>query len=316
MPIRVFVVAMIGLVAAALAVATGTGEQAETEASSAEMAQMGLEAPALAEQVAAGTLPPLAERLPAEPYVVQPFGETGRYGGDLRRVYRTASDGLAYGRLAMETLLRFSPGQGTAVEPNIARDFSVSDDGTSITVYLREGMRWSDGEPFTADDIMFWYEDWAINEELNPSPPTWMTVGGEPGVWEKIDDYTVRLTFPGVNGLAARQLADPSGSSRGMGRMMPKHYLSQFHPSHQTKEKLDEMVAAAELDSWMDLFSDRNNYFLNADLPVLDAWDITVAAPAARVIAERNPYYWKVDTEGHQLPYMDASSMTRWRTRS
>ena len=305
MPNRILIAALIGLVAAALAVATGTGEQAATEASSTEMAQMGMEAPALAEQVAAGTLPPLAERLPDEPYVVQPFGEIGRYGGDLRRVYRTASDGLAYGRLVMETLLRFSPGKGTDVEPNIARDFSVSDDATSITLYLREGMRWSDGEPFTADDIMFWYEDWAMNTDLNPSPPTWMTVGGEPGVWEKIDDYTVRLTFPGVNGLAARQLADPSGASRGMGRMIPKHYLSQFHPTYQTKEKLDEMVAAAELDSWVDLFSDRNNYFLNADLPVLDAWDITVAAPAQRVVAERNPYYWKVDTEGHQLPYMD-----------
>src|SRR5690606_20914906 len=118
----------------------------------------------------------------------------------------------------------------------------------------REGMKWSDGEPFTADDIMFWYEAVATNEEISPAPPTFLRSGGETAVVEAIDDYTIRFTFPGgPHGMflanmasASLDLAQPSMTK------LPRHYLEQFHADYNPD--VDDLVAEEGVDDWVQLF--------------------------------------------------------------
>ena len=156
------------------------------------------EAPSLAEMVAAGTLPPLEERLPLEPMVIEPEESIGTYGGTWRAGLRGGSDNAwIYRTIAYEQMTRWER-DWSGVRPNIAKGWDVSDDSTEYTFYLREGMRWSDGEPFTSDDVVFWYEDVLMNEELTPSVPNWLMAGDEPVVVEAVDDYTVKFSFDKV----------------------------------------------------------------------------------------------------------------------
>src|SRR5690606_4760466 len=146
----------------------------------------------------AGSLPPLEERLPAEPLVLTPLNEVGVYGGNMRTDLLGGTD-RGYGWLnriiGYEPLVRFSP-EGCNVVPNIATSWDVNEDSTEFTFHLREGMKWSDGAPVTADDIVFWYEDMALNAELYPGGPGGhMMNSGEPATLTKVDDYTVTFTF-------------------------------------------------------------------------------------------------------------------------
>jgi len=267
------------------------------------------EAPALAERAASGELPPVAERLPQNPLVVEPVERVGEYGGAWRTALLGGSDHVWLTRtLAYENLVRWNP-EWTEVIPNVAESFEVNEDATQYTFKLREGLKWSDGAPFTADDIMFWYEDVLLNEELTPSVPEWLVSGGEPVVVEKVDDATVRFTFTQPYGLFLQELAGVSGS---LPTQYPRHYLGQFHPKHNPD--VDALVQEAGMDTWTTLFANRGGapiedvaYWQTTEIPTLHAWMLTTPYDAAssRVVAERNPYYFKVDPEGNQLPYLD-----------
>ncbi len=144
------------------------------------------EAPMLAEMVAAGELPPVDERLPSEP-LVEEVAQVGKYGGTLRRGFLGPSDHNNYTRLTYDALVRYSP-DGAEVIPHIAMGWESSDDFSAWKVMLRPGMKWSDGEPFTADDIMFWYNDIALNPDLSPTAPGWMlNPDGTVATVEKLD---------------------------------------------------------------------------------------------------------------------------------
>ena len=153
------------------------------------------EAPGLAERVASGELPSVCDRLPAEPVVIPVLGDTGEYGGIVRRFYLGPADGCNFFRLSRTSLVRFSQ-DGFSLNPYIARDWEMSDDGKEWTFYLREGMKWSDGMPFTANDFVWQYENVISNEELNPPPPRFLRIGSEVGSISKVDDTTVKFTFP------------------------------------------------------------------------------------------------------------------------
>ena len=153
------------------------------------------EAPMLAALVAAGELPPVQERLPEEPLVVQPLASIGRYGGNLIGAanYPTyGADDVWSARI--QGLLKPSMDLSTVVA-NAAKAWQASDDLRSLTLHLRRGMKWSDGHPFTADDITFWYEDYLGNDEINPVKPKMWSPGGELMKVEKLDDLTVRYCF-------------------------------------------------------------------------------------------------------------------------
>jgi len=264
------------------------------------------EAPALAEMVAAGTLPAVDERLPLDPVVIEPVEEVGQYGGTWHRAAVGPNDVQLPARLSYENWIRWDP-SGAAMVPNLMKSWDISDDGTVYTFYMRQGMRWSDGEAFTADDIMFLFDDHWGNEEISPSGvPSWLKVQDEPVVAEKVDDYTVRLTFAGPNGLFMTLLA----SANGLTMFRCAHYLKQFHANYvEDKAKLEEEAQAAGFEFWYQYYNnmggDVNRTRDEIDLPTIFAWKAKVVAPTSPTVIERNPYYWKVDTAGNQLPYID-----------
>ncbi len=255
------------------------------------------EAPQLAELVKQGKLPPVEQRIPKNPAVVEPQEEIGQYGGTWRRYGHL--DWAAYGYITYEPLVRWGPNLVT-LEPNIAERWKVSKDGKTFTFYLRKGIRWSDGEPFTADDVMFWYEDIILNKELTPRVPTWLMLGGEIAKFKKIDDYTVEISFVAPYGLFLYELG-----YRGREIFAPKHYLKQFHPKYTAKEKLESMAKEAGFQFWYQLFGQKNNIYTNTDRPVVYPWKVVKPWGAEGITAERNPYYFKIDPAGNQLPYLD-----------
>lgn len=253
------------------------------------------EAPALAELVAAGKLPPVEDRLPINPVIVQPFESVGKYGGSWRTGTIEKNGNDLRRNIGYEQLLRWTP-MWDGLVPNVAESYEASDDATTYTFHLREGLKWSDGEPFTADDIVFWYEDVVMNEKITPNKPS------RPYVVTKIDDYTVQWKFEKPNGLFIKEIAQVDNEKS---TTCPKHYLKQFHEKYNPN--VQELVEKYNQPSWYDLF---NYMFLeqsNAEKPNLWAWipTATFGEATTQIVAERNPYYFKVDPEGNQLPYID-----------
>jgi peptide/nickel transport system substrate-binding protein len=177
-------------------------------------------------------------------------------GGTLRRGFMSASRSGPDEELFLsgpDSLLWWNY-ECTGIVPNIARDFELSDDAKTLTVLLRRGMRWSDGAPFTAEDIIFWYEDMYLNNQLIPEPHSRMLLFGEPIVIEMVDRHTVRFVSPGPNPLFPASLAPHTaisghacelGGADGMGVFAPKHYLLRFHPKYAPggQPAVDKMAA-------------------------------------------------------------------------
>ena len=277
--------------------ACGGPEQAAQEAP-----YEGKEAPELAARVAAGELPPLASRLPSQPFVVQAVEEIGRYGGDWRQVHVGAADRMQNMYLIQEHLGRWNRDH-TKVIPSVARSWEWSPDGRAITFHLREGMRWSDGDDFDADDFVFWYEDMikhpALSDRLSDHQ---LRVGGELADLEKIDQYTFSITFSAPNYIFEEVLP-----SYEFEPIYPSHYLKRFHPKYASKAQIDSAMKADGAAVWKDWFW-LKFYFMSpqsVDTPVIWAWTQTNAMDQPLHVLERNPYYWKVDEEGRQLPYVD-----------
>jgi ABC-type transport system substrate-binding protein len=288
----------------------GTPGTAPTgQAPSGAMPSRFKEAPMLAELVKQGKLPPVEERLPKEPMVIMPIERIGQYGGRWRTGTLGAADTAWFDRtIGYESLVRWDPEWKTIV-PDIAKKYEVSPDGTEFTFYLREGMKWSDGEPFTADDFVFWYEDVLLNQELTPVKPSWFITAGQPGRIEKVDTYTFKMKFTKPNGLLLKRLC-----MLGVGMFFPQaKYAKQFHIKYN-KEAVERMVKEQNLPDWATLYQMRAGsvqgrgkaLWYNADVPTLLPWVVTTPlGQGTRVVARRNPFYWKVDPEGNQLPYLD-----------
>ncbi len=255
------------------------------------------EAPMLADMVAAGDIPPLDERLPENPLLVLPIKSVGQYGGTWYRGWRGIKDFHCYGRIVYEPVLRWPRDPKDPVQPGMAEKWEWSDDGQTLTLYVRKGLKWSDGVPFTVDDIIFWWEDIENDTNITTAPHAEWVVNGEPMELEKVDDTTINLKFAGPNGLAETTgLAFhgnqwPLGFER-FGFFAPRHYLEQYHPKYNSDATYEDFEAMA--------------WEYNPERPGVTPWTITQWEEGAdHMIASRNPYYWKVDVEGNQLPYID-----------
>jgi peptide/nickel transport system substrate-binding protein len=276
------------------------------------------EAPDLAQRVSAGELPPVAERIGKHPLVIAPVHEIGSYGGTMRRGFTGPGDVWNGWRTTSgpDNVL-FWDYSGSTIVPNVARDWKVSEDGKTTTIHLREGMRWSDGEPFTADDFVFWFEDVYGNPDLVPFGSTYFTAGGLNGKVEKIDDLTINLVFEkpyyvlpeimaGTNHLSGHAMQGRTG----MGLFAPAHYLKPFLPKYTEQADLDAQAKAEGFDSWRTHFFFRNNWCLNPELPTVTPWTVSRAINEPTWEFVRNPYSIWVDTDGNQLPYLDKVVMT------
>lgn len=274
------------------------------------------ESPMLAARVAAGELPPVAERLPSNPRVVSfDWSEIGTYGGDFRDPF--VGDAFWSSQMVFWT---FWKGLVTWNEtysdwmPNIAESVDVSDDARMFTFHIRPGVKWSDGVPFTADDVLFVINDIYGNPELNGGsfPSGWLKPGQEAPVAEKIDDLTFSLTFDVPYGMFLLNMAGWPGWELVTA---PKHYLEQFHIAYNP-DGIDELIAQTEgAEDWVSLFqahsavgpgTDAAIISRDVNYPTMFPWIYTQPmGTGTQFIAERNPYYYWVDAAGNQLPYID-----------
>ena len=283
------------------------GSHAELKAATGLTLPALSEAPMLAQQVSSGTLPPVAERVPDEPLIVVPIEQIGSYGGQMNT---TIMDGPVTWWFPAYWLedppVQLRP-DAKIWYPNWLLGVDQSADDRTITLRLRPGMKWSDGEPFTTGDLAFWFDDMNMNKELHPSVPTSLNVGGSPAQGRRIDDHTFELSFAApLPNFALRQLTLPQ-YMWSMGFIAePKQYLSQFHISYNAEA--NDLAKAGGFDDWTQLFNARQGpYGKSADdigRPVLEAWVLQEAA-TDYALWERNPFYWKVDIAGNQLPYFD-----------
>jgi peptide/nickel transport system substrate-binding protein len=258
----------------------------------------------LASEVAAGRLKPVAERIPRLPKIINPDRADivpGRHGGEMRMVMGRAQDVrmmvvYGYARLvAYNTKFQLEPDILAKVENEGDRVF---------TLHLRPGHRWSDGQPFTAEDFRYYWEDVANNRNISPAgPPRALTFDGKPASVEFPDPHTVRYSFAGPNPFFLTQLAGPSP----LYIFRPAHYLKQYYQKYTDANTLAENVRKANARNWSQLHNRLDNQYRNdnPDLPSLEPWVLQTRPPADRFVFVRNPYYHRLDMEGRQLPYVD-----------
>ena len=256
------------------------------------------EAPALAEMVAAGTLPPVEERLPVNPLVLAGVDGIGKYGGRLRKFWPGAGwNGHFLEEQYGHSALRFID-DGLGIAPGICDEWSTNADNSEWTFHFREGLKWSDGQPAGVDDVMFWWNDLVNHTEPSypDSPPDFGTdAAGKLATFEKVDDFTLKIKYGTPSPLCAKRLAMWVNANIGPRWIAPKHYLEQFHPKYNK-----EMTS-------FEMFNEKASVFTNPEMPTLTAWMLTKYEAGKAFTAERNPYYYAVDTEGNQLPYIDGS---------
>ena len=284
------------------------------------------EAPDLAAKVAAGELPPVAERLPnREDLLVLAGASIGTYGGSIVMSTLGSTEALNRNASTFDKFLFWDATGGTLV-PALAKAWEQSEDARTVTLHLREGLKWSDGHPLTTEDVRFWYEDVYRNTEIQPEPEPVLTPNGVPATLLIIDDYTLRWEFEEPYWNFPEQLACPfcpvgRGLTLGFwlpgGPVAPAHYMKQFHPTYAGQDAVDEMAAEAELESWVNLYGNMMNWGLNPELPVITPYKTVEGSVNASALwkVERNPYFWAVDSAGNQLPYIDTRELPKVEVR-
>lgn len=286
------------------------GEEEESgKVDNEEVKKEGLkEAPMLAERVTAGDLPSVEERMPVKEDIMiqEVVEEIGQYGGEWRNLWTGIDNKWAVENVTEEPLFRFN-GDGSGVEPNVAKGYDVNDNSTEYLIYLREGMKWSDGMPFTADDVIFYYEHMLKPETFGkPLYGCYYSTNPETGErtaceMEKVDDYTVKVTFDFPNPLFLERVAI---DNKWM--FAPAHFYKTILP-----EFIGEEAALAKAKEWG--FEDLKSfgkwtgyyYWVWPERPSLRCWVPANDPHGDPFILERNPYYFKTDKEGNQLPYID-----------
>ena len=261
-------------------------------------------------------LPPLSERIPEEPLVYAPYNSIGKYGGTLDVLSNATEAGTSdFLSVRHVNLVRYLDDLQTIV-PNVAKDWEWNDDFTQLTFFLRKGHKWSDGAPFTADDVKFWYDNLSLDSKVIPKPKDYVLVAGERMEVEVIDPQTVRFHLPAPKpGLLAH-----FATSFAQG-FQPKHFLGQFHPD--LNPDADKLAQEAGFEDGLAVIA---AYFGNSDWtdtpsPLLNSPDMVADLPAdviptleshiyitdttegRHLVA--NPYFHIVDTQGNQLPYIN-----------
>lgn len=260
------------------------------------------EAPMLAELVQAGSLPPVDERLPTNPLVMPVAEQTGNYGGTMRRGFRGVSDRWGPTKLQDRSLAWYD--QDLNMQPRMAESWEISEDGKEWTFHMREGMKWSDGTPFTTEAVKYWYDYEVQNTELTEysSGTAWKT-GAENTLLqlEVVDDYTFKFIFADPNPLFLYRVARNT-----LGPYSPGHYMQQFHIDlTEDAAALDAAAKEAGFETWVQYYTDRGYWYMNPERPSVGPWIPKNSLAEEIFVMERNPYFFAVDADGNQLPYVD-----------
>ena len=297
--------------------------EAAPEAEAVESDSKYSQSPYLDAQVASGELAPVEERLPINPLVVVPGIvsevtdlpelEIGEYGGVMRFAHPNPDWNPDVFIMLNENVLA-APGIGVAgIYGNIVESYEVNEDNTIFTFNLREGLKWSDGEPVTTADVRFAYEDVLLDETLTAGIPNkFRSAGsptGEPMNLEILDDYTFRITFAEKYGGFLRELSI-KGWQGYTDLFKPAHHLKTVHASYADADALKTMMEEKGLDTEKALFAavDCLNWHIPRQkcngFPAMWPWmNVTESEGFMKFV--RNPYYFKVDAAGNQLPYID-----------
>lgn len=284
-----------------LGLALSTTLVAPAEAAAAELQ----ETPALKDDVASGSLPKIDIRVPEDPAVAE-LETIGTPGGELRMLMGGPKDARMMVVYGYARLVGYSP--SLALVPDILKSIEV-EHNSIFTLHLRKGHKWSDGQLFTSEDFRYWFEDVAQNKYLSPSGlPISMLPQGEGPRFEVLSETAVRYSWTRPNPLFLPDLAGPSP----LFIYRPSHYLKQFHEKYAEKETLNALVKQANQRNWAALHNKLDTMYRNdnPDLPSLEPWILKTKPPSERFVFERNPYYYRVDKQGNQLPYIDRVILT------
>jgi len=263
-----------------------------------------------------GALPPLSERLPEEPLVMVPYESVGKYGGTFDALSNATEAGTSdFLSTRHVNLVRYADDLSTIV-PNIAKGWEWNDDFTQLTFFLRKGHKWSDGAPFTAEDVKFWYDTISMDPKIYEKPKDYVLVAGERMTVDVLDPQTVRFTMPAPKPGFLAHLATSFAQA-----FLPKHFLGQFHPD--VNPDADKLAADLGFENGYAVIS---AYFGNSDWtdtpsPLLNSPDkvanmpadvyptlesfITVSDTTEGRHYVANPYFHVVDTAGNQMPYIN-----------
>ncbi len=261
-------------------------------------------------------LPPLADRLPEEPLVVAPYDSIGKYGGTFDMLSNATESGTS-DMMAVRhvNLVRYSDDLETIV-PNVAKGWEWNDDFTQLTFFLRKGQKWSDGAPFGAEDVEFWYENLAIDTNVREKPKDYVLVGGKPMSVDVIDAQTVRFNLPSPKPGLLSHFANHYAQG-----FQPKHFLGQWHPAVSSDADAKAQALGFEngyaaiaayygSSDWMDTptpmltNSDKLGVLPLHAHPTLESHIVIAESTEGRHFVA-NPYFYMVDTAGNQLPYIN-----------
>jgi peptide/nickel transport system substrate-binding protein len=255
------------------------------------------EAPMLAEMVANGEIPPLEDRLPPEPMIAQTYS-IGKYGGILRLFARV---GKMYNEefSAFPQFTRRSWERDGTYIMEMLENVELSDDFLTLTMYIRPGMKWSDGEPVTADDFLFSYNDL----QLHPDVQIWGINPDTAEPVEQLDEWTIRINYK----TPQPKILDSLATMANVSTPQAKHYLQKWHIDYNPDA--DKVAQEEGFDNWHEAMNSHlggmaGGPYTDMDRPTLWPWTFTRMDPTVRAFV-RNPYYPKVDAEGNQLPYID-----------
>lgn len=257
------------------------------------------ESPILRELVEEGALPPVHERVGPEPIVMRGVDGIGNYGGTWLRIATSDGDvNVISWRLSGSGLVRYSP-LGYPIKMHLAKSVLQLENGRIYDIELRNGIRWSDGHPLDAGDIVYWWKHEVLEKKVSGTVPSFMMMAGKAATLERTGHLSIRITFPEPNALFLDQLAL---QSRRM--MEPEHYLSKVHPVLGDEDFLKEQMAVHGVGSKRSLYF-RHKHFTNPDHPRLWPWIYRTFKTIPPQTFIRNPYYYVVDEQGNQLPYID-----------
>lgn len=267
------------------------------------------ETPTLARTHDVSALPGIDDRVPKEPLVVdlsRRGRSAGNHGGDIRTLIPKSKDARLINVWGYARLVGYD--EKLAIKPDILKDIEV-EDGRIFTLHLREGHKWSDGHPFTAEDFRYYWDDIVNDPDLTPpGPDSFLRVDGEVATFEVLSPTSVRYSWSKPNPVFLQTLAQ----ARPPFIYRPAHYLKQFHIKYGDPDKIAALVKKKKSSKWTAVHHNQDRMYraINPDLPSLQPWITTSGKKSRRFVMIRNPYYHRIDSKGKQLPYVDQVIMT------